>query len=356
MLWALLLGVTLELCARVDDWLSYGAPPFGVYNAQTLYTWDDLGQRGKPHARYLKWKLNSLGYRGDELAPGRVRLACVGSSETFGLYEREGGEWPQRLEKELNRRAGGDVFQVVNTAYPGMSIAASLARLPEVIRQIEPSVFVVYPSFASYIWLPWLEAEAGARPRPPRFEPRMTERVKNLAKNALPLGLQHEARRFAIWRAAGGGAVMTRLPEENVERFRSDMVRLLDAVAAAGRQAVLVTHATRFGAERRPDDEYHLVAWRRFYPMMAEEGLLDMEDRMNHVLRELGRSRGLVVVDAAEAIEPGSKFFVEFVHFTDDGAQKLATLVADGLEPLISCAQAGLEDCNLHHRYAHLGN
>jgi hypothetical protein len=49
-----------------------------------------MGQHGRPNAQYLKWKLNSLGFRGPELDPGATRILCVGSSETFGQYESEG--------------------------------------------------------------------------------------------------------------------------------------------------------------------------------------------------------------------------------------------------------------------------
>lgn len=351
--WAVLCGVTLEVCARVDDWAHDGVPFLAVYNSESLYMWDELGKTGKPNARFAKWRLNSLGFRGDEIVDGRIRVACVGSSETFGLYERAGGEWPKRLEIELNMRAGRDAYQVVNAAYPGMSIASTLIRLPRILREVDPQVIVVYPSFSSYIWLPWLEPRKHTTPPVPRFELRIAGRLRNLIKDALPAAVQHHLRRLEIHHALGDQQVMERLPGENVERFRADLERLIDAATEDNRKVVLVTHATRFGPEKQPDDDYYLVAWRRSYPIIREEGLLDMEARMNAVIRDLGRSRGLVVVDAAEVMEPGSKYFVEFVHFTDAGAEKLASLVADGLAELNHCTEHSEEGgCDSHARFA----
>ena len=84
----------LELCARTDDALTFGAPFWGTYNDQVLYTIDQIGKWGKPGARYERWQLNSLGYRGPELSLGTIRIVCFGASETFGLYEDPNEEYP----------------------------------------------------------------------------------------------------------------------------------------------------------------------------------------------------------------------------------------------------------------------
>src|SRR5262245_29854044 len=95
---------TIELCARIDDYLVYGAPMWGAYNIDRIYEFDSLGRRGKPYAQFRKWKLNSLGYRGPEPANGSVRIVVFGASETFGLYESPDHEYPRLLERELNDR------------------------------------------------------------------------------------------------------------------------------------------------------------------------------------------------------------------------------------------------------------
>jgi lysophospholipase L1-like esterase len=356
-LWIFLVGLTLEVCARLDDWLSYGAPLLGPYNSERLYTYDELGKKGRPNARYLKWQLNSLGYRGPELEPGRIRVACIGSSETFGLYESEGGEWPRRLENELNRRAGWEAFQVINAAYPGMSVATAARRLPQLIETANPTLFVIYPSFAPYIWLPYLRPEAAPPSIAPWLQLRIIERVKTLAKDLLPEPLQTQWRRLAIWLAVKGGVpVMDRVPEENIQKFQTDLEQLLDRIRQHGGEAVLVTHATRFGQRIGEGDESLLVAWRRFYPMLAEEGFLDMERRMNQALREVARKRGLRLVDAAAKIQPGPETFVEFVHFTDAGAEELARLVAASLDPFIARARTAPPSGAVASSCSRLGN
>src|SRR5579871_2397863 len=136
----LLAGMVLEFCARLDDFAVYGAPLWSAYNSEILYKWDALGKTGKPGARYKKWQLNSLGFRGPELKPGGIRIVCFGSSETFGLYEAPNEEFPRQLESDLNARAEGQFFQIVNAAYPGETLATTALRVPEIVRQVRPQV------------------------------------------------------------------------------------------------------------------------------------------------------------------------------------------------------------------------
>ncbi|HEX2574682.1 MAG TPA: SGNH/GDSL hydrolase family protein [Polyangia bacterium] len=321
--------VTWEVCARLDDVVTAGAPFFGPYDNSVLYTSDALGMRGRPHARYLKWHLNSLGYRGPELPERGVRVVCLGSSETFGLYETADQEYPRQLEARLNQRAGEGAYAVLNAAYPGMSMLTSGRRLPELLDRVKPQIVVIYPSFTGYIEPP--DPKAVPRPPKPSRLPRIAARMETVLRAALPERLQAAVRRWQIEREARHLQVMERLPEENVARFRVDLEAVVDMVRARGGRVVLVTHATRFGARVAPEEESVLVAWRKFYPVLAPGGFLDMEERMNAVVRDVSKERGLGLADAARRMPTGGRYFAEFVHFTDEGASRLAELVAEAV-------------------------
>src|SRR5437870_5442000 len=102
---ALMIAVpVLELCARIDDYVSFGAPFWSAYNIDTLFIQGGTGPRGKPRAHFKKWELNSLGFRGPELRPGTIRIVCMGNSETFGMHEAPNKEYPREPEHLLNAR------------------------------------------------------------------------------------------------------------------------------------------------------------------------------------------------------------------------------------------------------------
>ena len=330
----------LEICARLDDVLSYGAPFWGAYNNQSLLRVDETGKWGKPGARYEKWQLNSLGYRGPELQPGTERIVCFGASETFGLSEAPDEEYPRQLERDLNKLAGRPAFQVVNAAFPGETLPTAILRVPEVVSQVHPSYALIYPTPANYIEITPQPANA-ARPLQRVtlthlvFEFRIADRVSNLLKSVLPKSVQTKLRQLQIERDNAHVPVMQTLPEKNIERFREDLIALVDSLREHEVEPVLVTHATAFGPILTPKDRDLLIEWRKFYPMLEEDGFMDMERRMNQVIRETAACEKVYLIDAANKIPPGPEDFADMVHFTTRGAGVMAADLASGLEPVL---------------------
>jgi hypothetical protein len=330
--------LTLELCARLDDYFTYGASVLEPYQIEQIYEFDTLGRRGKPNAQFRKWKLNSLGYRGPELKPDSIRIAVFGASETFGLYESPDHEFPRLLESRLNEKAGRHRFDVVNVAYAGMPTTAMIRRVPEIARRVRPRFAIVYPTPANYIWLPWLKGEQKA-PKLPRFQFRLKDQVMTMLKTVVPADLQNWARAREIKRSVPAyGKVMDRIPEQNVERFAEDLRILGERMREHGITPIFLTHANRFHNPLTAEDEDFLVTWRKFYPMLSEHGFIDMEKRMNEATRALGEAHGYTVVDIARKIPAGSKYFADFTHFTDEGARLVAEHISQSMFP-------NLENC-----------
>jgi len=333
--WLVLAGLTLETCARLEDTLRYGAPFQGVYDSDGIYTYGANGKQGRPHAAYLKWKLNEAGFRGPALRHAAYRIVCLGASETFGLYESEGAEWPRRLEHELNRSTPRRSFEVVNAAYPGMTLANNLRQLDDTIDALHPGMVLVYPSYTGYI-----EPGSGAPLALPkrRWEFRMRSRLDTLLKRSLPDDVQDALRKLELKLNERHVAPEERVPDSVIARFENDLDRLTTDLRARGIDVVLITHATRFGGAVRPEERRFLIAWRKFYPRLAEAGFLDMEQRMRDAMLRVGARASAPVIDAATLLPPGSVNFVDFSHFTDQGAGALAALVAGNLRTLLPAA------------------
>ena len=56
----------------------------------------------------------------------------------------------------------------------------------------------------------------------------------------------------------------------------------------------------------------------------SEQCKLQMEDRANRFIRELGKRLGIPVADAALAVPRVPENFADFAHFTDRGAEIVA--------------------------------
>jgi hypothetical protein len=152
LLCATLALVTLELSARVDDYRTIGANPFDSYDFTQLMARDKAGPTGRPNGRFVKWRMNSLGFRGPELRQGTLRVVCFGTSETFGMFEPADAEYPRLLENQLDSRDGRRGIEVVNVGLPAVSLASMIPHAPSIVQRVHPAVFLIYPSFAAYIW------------------------------------------------------------------------------------------------------------------------------------------------------------------------------------------------------------
>jgi hypothetical protein len=335
LLWSVIAALTLECCARLDDWISYGASPFGLYDSSVLNTFDKMGPHGRPYARYLKWKLNSQGFRGPELEPGAVRILCVGSSETFGQYESEGHEWPRELERVLNQSVPpGMRYQLINAGFSGETFQTSIRRLPDRLAVVHPKFVLLYPSLAHYLYVPVLR---DVEPPPqPKFRWRMQGRIETTLKQSTPMWLQTWLRQRQIKQAQENGPQLSNIPLEYRRQFCKDLETAINLSRNAGAEPVLITHANRFKDRVDSSERFMLVAWRKFYPMLREDSFLTMEATMNDVMRQTARDNGALLIDAARAMPSGPTFFGDFVHFTDRGSTAFSRIVAEKLTPQLT--------------------
>lgn len=326
--------LTLELAARLDDWLAYGAPLLGSYNIDQLFRVTPAGLRGVPHGRYAKWQLNSAGYRGPEIRSddGQIRVVTYGASETFGIYEDAGQEFPRVLERDLNAAGTGTRFEVVNAALPGMRVGSGVSYLEEIGATLHPQAVIIYPTPTHYIGV--TRAYCGRTDTtasvPPRqaFELRVLQKARDRLKEVLPPAVLTWAREAGIAWSNRGRVVLDRVGPESLEAFRTDLVCAIRITRRIGAVPIVVTHANRFAATARPDDEYWLTGWRLQYPVLRQSGLLPLEASANMVIRAVAEEQGVPLVDASAALSGDPGNFADHAHFTDLGSRRMAALAA----------------------------
>jgi hypothetical protein len=339
MLWFL---VVLEVCARLDDLVTWGAPLWGEYSQNRLRLVDQLGPRCRPCGRFEKWQLNSHGFRGPELSmtkpAGVTRILLVGASETFGLQESPGNEYPAQLGRRLDQARPGR-FEVINAACAGMSPPRIDQLLQAWLGQFKPDLVAFYPSPQFY-----LDDEPPARahtttPTKERwFVPRLERRAKTWLRSLLPSHLQTWARQASIeWyaRRHGPNWLWREVPEDRVQAFRDDLRTLVQTTRSLGARPVLLTHAHRFGATLTPLDREQLVALRKFYPRAATSLLVPFEQAMNRALLDTAQQMGVAAIDVEQRLGKNPELFADFSHFTDQGAQAMAELLSDELLRLV---------------------
>jgi lysophospholipase L1-like esterase len=366
---------TLEALTRLDDHLQYGAPFWGVYDFSLITMRDQYGIIGRPNGRYTRWKVNNWGFRGPAPRSDTIRIVTLGASETFGIAEDDNREYPRQLEERLNQALGTRSVEVINLGMPGSQLYQTVHRLPQIMDQYHPDFVTLYSNPLVYLYLirPTQIAAAVVGPPPTlwlrlrgkmvrEIHPWVPSRWLALSQNIWRKIRYPDLRQFRIegrieeltarsvpapvliwWRRREIDALVrdnrlrpvSRIPDETVGMFRSDLVTLVEFFQTRGVPVLLATHAQRFGDRVSPGEEGWLVYWRSFYPELQEDGFLDLERRMNQAVRDVAREHGAVLVDAAPQVPPGPRYFVDFVHFTNEGADRMAALFAEKLTPLI---------------------
>jgi len=330
-----------EGVSRLDDAVRSGTPLLASPSPADLWMQDSLGTRGRPFARYQKWRLNSAGFRSKEISlkprPGCVRVAVMGASETFGYAESAGKEFPSQLADSLSR---GGCYEVMNTAIIGLPLTGQVELWVNWVSRFQPSVVVIYASPVFYL-----------SSDPPRFPsrrrgmstwvatppPAVSSRLWGRMKDHIhyPDFIQRRRVMNKIANATKGRSedwFYRTVPDDRLVLFRQHLDSLVAVVRATGAVPVLVTHAMRFSNRLDTEDQDLLRAWRQFTPRATERVLMRFELATAAAVRDLARARGVPMADVSSVMTGRTRWFADFVHFNDDGAAVVAQCVAGAVE------------------------
>jgi hypothetical protein len=348
----LIIGLAFEVTTRVEDWIRFRTPFLSPYRSQMdLFERDDDGIRGRPGARFGKWIMNNLGTRGPEVSVPKpahvIRVAALGASETFGLYESPDREFPRQLEGLLQRSVAVENcppvvrrFEVINAAIPGMSLPTVTEDVSRRIRRFDADIVVYYPSPAQYLELelpqpsaPGDQVMVKCLPVASPLYPRLIRRVVDQVKLLVPSWLDRWGRQWAVASEVRKHPASWRfetLPADRLAAYERDLRRLVEAIRAIGAEPVLATHANAFDPAKRVDRQ-RLAAWESFYPRASGSTILQFDAAAREVTRRVADDLRVTLAETARTLDGQTDKFADFAHFTDEGA----AIVASELAPAV---------------------
>lgn len=345
-------GVALEITCRIEDRIANGIPLLSrVTQPGHLILVDTGGARGRPNARFGQWRMNSMGFRGPEFTfsrrPGSLRVVVEGASETFGLYEAPGREFPRQLEDSLRQRTAAmcgapstDAIEVINGALPGMALPSMVRHVASVVTPLHPDVIVLYPSPGFYLDVQPPRATVGptasdsSLPAANALRLRLVDRLRSQVKSLTPEIVLTSLRRRSIEKVERQHPTSWKIrsvPEERVALFERDLRRAVGAGRQTGARVILLGHVNQ---TLFPDfnDAAALVAWEKQFPNTTGETLADFHRRAREISVRVARDSSVDLVDPTKALEGHWRdSFADFVHFTDLGAATIAGQLASYL-------------------------
>jgi len=346
----ILFGLTMEVCARIDDKINYDAPLLGSYDSTLLRKSDSEGIRHNvPNSRFEKWKINKFGFRGDEISlekpRGMKRIACMGTSESFGLYEDSGKEWPAQLNDLLSPSGK---FQVINTSVVGLGIEYFKPYLEKYVLKFEPDLVILYINPYFYISQVGKNPQKTSKPkmeeaRQPisegltlkslRIDLRIFPKIKQAFKQIVP---PRVLKRFQIWSMSrevqalekhhlNGTKPIDVIPESYLNSFKNDLNDIILFLSSKGVGVILSSYPVLISKTNLGEYLEIFLDNRRFCIELSFEGMIKAPKQFNSIIQSIANEGGAGYVDNFNGMPKEIKCFGDNVHYTNEGARIIAS-------------------------------
>ncbi len=333
--YALLFMALLEIFARAEDSVRWGAPFLGHYHLEGIRAVDSRGTvRCAEQARYKHFELGEHGFRKTLRSGGDQTFVWLGSSEAFGLYESPGEDVANQLERALYE--AGQKIDVINASCFGLNLTRMQRLLEDPLADMPADYVALYPTPHFYLDDRQVDFDepasepAGALSARPVMVSRVVTKSRDVIKSFLPQALTDSLRRLQIRRALRGTPgdwLWDDPPAERLALFEQHMRSMLETAIASGATVAVLTHANVF--HRQPQlDQSMLQAWRKFYPRATDDVLIRFDRQANAIVRSLAAEYGVSLLDVAERVAGDTAYFADFSHFTDSGARLVAAELA----------------------------
>jgi len=346
---SLLFIITIEVCARIDDKIRYRAPFFGDYSSALLRTKDPEGINcNVPNSRFEKWKINRFGFPGEDITStkpkGMIRIICMGTSETFGLYESPRQEWPNQLKNMLKE---DNHFEVINTSVVGLPLKKYHRYIEKYVLKLTPDMIILFinpfdyavgtEKFAKRQNISQKEIKEGLRRKISDFKKiisniRILPKLKQVFKKVIP---NQVLRRYQIWdlkrqlndlerRRLDGSKPINAISNESLEGFRNDLEELIQFLRHQKIEVILGSYPVMISPENLDKHLEIFLDHRRFYVELSLQGIIDASVKFNEVIESVADEYLIGFIDNNAAISKNTEYFADNVHYTDEGARLVA--------------------------------
>ena len=263
-----------------------------------------------------------------ERTPGVARIWVASASYAMGDNVATRYVFPVRVE-DLLRQRGLDC-EVLNAGRVGQTVAGNIEELRREGARWKPDLVLLYQmstdvdNLTRGILAPDVAAAEDAETQESTwFQPGRW--------------LEHTATQPVLKSAISARLTKARvlhdsLGQEGEDRFVRRLDRFLQTVRDLGARPVLSTFAVSHERDHPDDLPLHVY---RYNIRLSRQGWHDSLDRWHLRLRQLAAEQGVPLVEVRAAVSGRDDLFVDFVHLTEAGHERVAYVLAKALEPLV---------------------
>lgn len=274
-----------------------------------------------------------------------LRIVAFGGSTTENqvAYVSTGNHYPKLVQEKLRNATGRQDIEVINLGKSAYSTLHTLINLEMNVVSWDPDLIIVSHNLNDLLTSYWPDFEVDYSHKYftdhylPRFEKQYATHNRLLACSQFYCAMQPrfetwiQPKSFPICRESVGNS-----PSNEIQQV---FARNLKSIVAIAKQhdieVVLGTQPLEVSEEmfvkHMAHKKYNSVVT---YPDHDE--FVNHHKAMNQILRQVSEDLGCGFVDANAALAGETQYFLDFVHYTPKGVQKLADAYADYLLEVVS--------------------
>lgn len=323
--------ISFEIALRVRHNFRYGE---GL-GAENIYiSHPVLGKVLKPGVKIVgkaaSLTINKWGFRGDdfplEKEDGVYRIVIMGSSIAFGRYAtNDDTVWTAQLEKLLNKYQDNYRVEVINAGVPGYKIDTVYTYLNNRVIKFDPDMIILYQGAND------INYQSRVLYGPKKENTRTTKDISLLRlREKYLLWFQLLRAKTASLLASEQKSVrIDSIDSSAVENYSTNVKNIIKFCQSKKIKLILSTVARSFRKEQPRFFQVKMASGMMMYnPYLSLAGLHDAFDRFNDIVRSLAEEYGVTLVDSDSLLPAKKKYFRDHVHFTDEGDELVAELLA----------------------------
>jgi lysophospholipase L1-like esterase len=304
----------------------------------------------------ITFTLNSLGFRGAE--PPRdfgrhLTVVTVGGSTTFCWMLSDGKTWPAQLGNRLEESFQG--LWINNAGLLGHSTFGHIALMEEIMTKLHPKVvlFLVGENDVARAHLTEADTEnvkghivfssAKGFLKSLSTHSEVAALLANFLRNNVTnrswlvtyanfdltklgyLKVSRQVEEQFVWHST----------EPYIESYKTRLKRLIDISREAGSEPVFITQPSLLGPAVDDITQVDLAAIKMSETNNGEMWWEALEV-FNDATRKVGRENSVLVIDLARQMPKSSRYFWDYDHYTNEGAQVVADIVYKSLCPMLA--------------------
>lgn len=275
-------------------------------------------------------KVNSLGFRDREFRRqkrGQYRIVALGESTTMGVtLDPADRPWPAVLESLIRTRTNAPrPVQVINAGIAAYTLEHGIIRLREDVLALQPDLLISYHGYNGFDFL--VDSTTVLQEPLPKAEPRPSPTL-----GMLEFRWKLQRFRGQNFQPQPKPADLARLTDGMLESYYAKLYRELIAIARKrGIPLVLVSFNMAVNHRSHPDV---IKFYRGGFPGVD---FSIVANRVHNLLIAAlaEQHEGVFLVDSSAGLDGVHEHYIDLVHFTQSGRDRLARNIFEGLDDFL---------------------